>query len=204
MQQIKTYRWPVDSIPLAVLSVRVDDLAARMEMTVNSWKVEGLGDARGMGCVSSSGYVYLLEELQRSERLGLDVYVDATLLANLGADVIVSEMLAEFGLDRVALTWLANSETEAFAAQQVAKLRIGLQRNRLDRLEVSFQVLRLEYQAAAHVKLKARIFTVAATRHDVTPVWSHRAIEITASTATHTTPRKCQKPAQTETPQWYS
>jgi hypothetical protein len=74
-----------------------------------------------MGCISSSGYVYLLEELQCSEQPELAVYVDATLLASLGVDVIVSEMVAEFGLDRAVILSLANSETESFAAQQVAK-----------------------------------------------------------------------------------
>jgi hypothetical protein len=121
MQQLATYRWPVDPIPLTSLSVRVDDLASQLRMTVSTWEVEGLGDARGMGCISSSGYVYLLEELQHSEHLQLVVYVDATLLASLGVDVIVSEMLAEFGLDRAVILSLANSETESFAAQQVAR-----------------------------------------------------------------------------------
>lgn len=121
MQQLATYRWPVDPIPLTSLSVRVDDLAFQLRMTVSTWEVEGLGDARGMGCISLSGYVYLLEELQHSEHLQLVVYVDATLLASLGVDVIVSEMLAEFGLDRAVILSLANSETESFAAQQVAR-----------------------------------------------------------------------------------
>jgi hypothetical protein len=121
MQQLSTYRWPVDPIPLASLSVRVDDLASRLGVTVSTWEVEGLGGARGMGCISSSGYVYLLEELQCSEQPELAVYVDATLLASLGVDVIVSEMVAEFGLDRAVILSLANSETESFAAQQVAK-----------------------------------------------------------------------------------
>lgn len=121
MEQLTTYRWPVDPIPLAVLTVRVVDLAARLGMTVKSWEVEGLGDARGMGCISSSGFVYLLEELQHNRLPDLGVYVDVTLLAKLGAEALVSEMLDEFELDRGVVTWLANSETETFAAAQIAR-----------------------------------------------------------------------------------
>ena len=118
--------WPTDGVPLAGLTVRVDDLATRLGVPVVTWDVDGLGPARGFGFRLPSGRVYVLEELELAVRhqgaQGPTAYTDAADLGSIGAGPLVAELLAALGLSRSDLIGEAGPDEERAAAELVARM----------------------------------------------------------------------------------
>ena len=126
LEPLASHTWPTDRCALATLSVRVDELAARLGLPVFTWQEEGLGTARGVACRLPSGRVFLLEELEMSVRYqnakGPNVYVDATDLGNQRVEALLNEVLEGLQLSLSDVNWLA----EAAAQQSAAKLAAGV------------------------------------------------------------------------------
>jgi hypothetical protein len=123
LQTLLSYTWPTHVVWLAALTVRVDDLAARLRLAVQAWEVDGLGPARGFGGRLPSGHVVLLEELEFDVRHGRAagpvVYVDAFDLGAVGPDALVAELLAALSLSRSDLAGVAG-EAEQRSAIELA------------------------------------------------------------------------------------
>jgi hypothetical protein len=122
---VSSYTWPNDGIPFAGLGLRVDDLASRLGVGVQSWVVDGLGPARGLGFRSESGRVYLLQELEMAVRhhaaSGPEVHVDAAELASLGAEVLVKDVVDALRIARRDVVFVADESVQQNAAALVAR-----------------------------------------------------------------------------------
>ena len=114
-------------IEVAGLAIRVDDLADRLGLEIRTWNEDGLGPARGMVCRLPSGRLVALRELtyavEYHGQRGPDVIVAGDDLVALGADALVSEILAAFGLPRSAVDWVMDREGERSIAEMLAKWR---------------------------------------------------------------------------------
>ena len=49
MELLAAYTWPTGPVGLGSLTVRVDELAARLGVAIHAWEIDGLGPARGFG-----------------------------------------------------------------------------------------------------------------------------------------------------------
>ena len=133
---LASYTWPTAPVALGALSVRVDDLAARLGVAVHAWEVDGLGPARGFGGRMPSGAVILLEELELAVRhqgaRGPSVYVDASQLVAAGPKPLAEELLSALALcpeelagvvDEAARWRAAELSARATQAQAARRLR---------------------------------------------------------------------------------
>jgi hypothetical protein len=106
--------FPTKPVPLAALSVRVDELALRLGYRVQSWVEDGLGPARGFCCRLQSGRVFCLEELELAIKhqgaKGPVVWVDDTDMVAVGIEHLVEEVSTSLGLTRADLTGVAHPE----------------------------------------------------------------------------------------------
>jgi hypothetical protein len=137
LEILTSYTWPTDAYPIARLSVKVDDLAVRLGISVHAWNVDGLGPARGFGGRLPSGRGVLFEELEFAVRYhgaqGPTVYMDAAELGALGSDVLVSELLRVLNLtslDIAAAAGLAAQQAAANLATRVATAKAPTKSNR--------------------------------------------------------------------------
>jgi hypothetical protein len=125
LEVVTSYTWPTDGISIARLSVRVDDLAARLGIAIQTWDVDGLGSARGFGFRLPSGRVYLLAESDlpvRCQRVaGPSVNADAADVSAHGVVALVDDVVAGLGLSRSEVTEIADATIERYAAEFVAK-----------------------------------------------------------------------------------
>ncbi len=132
LEPLSSYTWLTDCCALATLSVRIDQLAARLGLPVFTWQEEGLGTARGVGCRLPSGRVFLLEELELAVRhqnaKGPNVYVDATDLGDQGVEPMLKEVLGGLQLSRSDVNWLAEADAQQSAAKLAAEVRAAKER----------------------------------------------------------------------------
>jgi hypothetical protein len=115
-EPLTSFTWPTGGVPLAGLTIRLDDLAARLGVPVVAWDEDGLGPARGFGGRLPSGRVCFLEELELAVRhqgvRGPTVYADASDLGALGAEPLVAEVLGVLGLSRSDLAGVVGPEAQ--------------------------------------------------------------------------------------------
>jgi hypothetical protein len=113
-------------VPLAALAIRVEALAARLDLPLRIWDEPGLGPACGFGCRLPSGRVCFLEELelaiQHQGARGPAVYVDAADLGSLGVEPMVAEVLGALGLSRSDLAGVAGIDAQQAAAELAARV----------------------------------------------------------------------------------
>jgi hypothetical protein len=125
LELVDSYTWPNDGIPFAVLNLRMDDLAKRLGLAVNTWHVDGLGPARGLGFRSASGRVYLLEELEMAVRYqgtpGPGVYVDAAELAKFSPEALLDDVVATLGIARQDVVHVVDKSVQQSATSLVAR-----------------------------------------------------------------------------------
>src|SRR5262249_36313683 len=121
LEVLTSYTWPTTPMGLATLHVRVDDLAGRLGVAVQTWTEDGLGPPRGLGGRLPSRRAILVEELEwqvRHHAAGwVNVYVDAAALGALGAEPLVAEVLDSLGLDRSSLATVADPTAQREAAE---------------------------------------------------------------------------------------
>jgi hypothetical protein len=126
LEVVTSYSWPNDGIPFAGLTVRVDDLAVRLELAIHKWDADGLGPASGFGFRTASGRVFLLEELELAVKYhrasGPSVYVDAADLAMLGTKVLVDDVVSALGVPQSSVMIFADAAAEQRAAELVARV----------------------------------------------------------------------------------
>src|SRR3954451_8657281 len=102
IEWLDSYTFPTSEWPLAILGVRVDEIAARHGARVHAWDDDGLGPARGLACRVTSGQVFVLVEHELSIRhhraQGPNVLVDAAALGDRGAEGLIGELKAALSL----------------------------------------------------------------------------------------------------------
>jgi len=126
-EEVTSHHWTAPW-PVAGITIRVDELAARLGFVVQTWAVDGLGPARGFGFRAASTRVSLLEELEHSiqyqgER-GPYVYADVVDVAKCGLEVLRDELITELGISQTDLTQLvdlADVDAQRDAAEFVRK-----------------------------------------------------------------------------------
>jgi hypothetical protein len=122
---VDAYTWPNDGFPFAGIGVRMDELASRLGVAVHTWRIDGLGPARGLGFRSTSGRLYLLQELEMAVRYrgatGPEVHVDAAELASVGVETLVNDVVAALGIARRDVVFVAGESVQQQAAALVAR-----------------------------------------------------------------------------------
>jgi hypothetical protein len=124
IEPLISYIWPTDAVPLAGLTVRLDDLAARFEVPIRTWEVDGLGAARGFTVRLPSGRVVGVMELEivtRHRAAGPVVLVDATDLAAHGPETVAADLIAGLDLVGADLTRSADVAARQMAVDLVTK-----------------------------------------------------------------------------------
>jgi hypothetical protein len=109
------YRWPSGlSMPIAVLTVRLDDIATRFGMELVSWFEGGLGPARGVAICLPSGRIVLIKELEQAiKHLGVPgphLLADGADIVSFGVSALVDEVISALGLSRSAVAWEASED----------------------------------------------------------------------------------------------
>jgi hypothetical protein len=125
VEYIATHHFPTAECGLASLSMRVDELAARLGFTVHSWRDDGLGPARGFACRLPSGLVFVMVEhllsIEHSYSRGPLILVDATDLSRLGVEHLLKEILQALNLSRTDVASVADRSSELEAEGLVAQ-----------------------------------------------------------------------------------
>ncbi|QJW93760.1 hypothetical protein [Frigoriglobus tundricola] len=126
LEPLTSFTWATHGVPLAALAVRVEALAAGLDLPLRMWDEPGLGPARGFGCRMPSGRACLLEELELAIRYqgarGPTVYVEAADLGALGVAPMVAEVLGALGLSRSDLAGVAGTDAQQGAAELVSRM----------------------------------------------------------------------------------
>jgi hypothetical protein len=121
------YRWPTLEVALAEFGVRVDELAARLNLHVHEWQIDGLGPARGFGGRLSSGRPFELYELQYPIQYGRAkgpaLFVDAADLEKQGVQALIAEILQELHASSSELVWVMDHASEQQAARLLQQFR---------------------------------------------------------------------------------
>jgi hypothetical protein len=110
-----TYRFPSGlSRPIAVLTVSLDDIAARFGMELVSWFEDGLGPARGVAIRLASGRIVVIKEFEHAikhfGRPGPELFVDGADIVSLGVSALVDEVVSALGLSQSAVAWKASED----------------------------------------------------------------------------------------------
>src|SRR5262245_18432267 len=126
LEPLTSFAWATDGVPLAALAVRLEALAARLDLPLRTWDEPGLGPARGLGCRLPSGRVCFLEELelaiQHQGARGPTVYVDAADLGSLGVESMLAEVLGALGLSRSDLAGVAGIGAQQAPGELAARM----------------------------------------------------------------------------------
>jgi hypothetical protein len=126
---LTTGKWRVDGRPLAVLRIRLDDLASRFNAPVQAWHEDGMGPARGFGGRLSSGRLFAIQELENDikhrNRNGPALYADAIDIAECGVNPLLDEILNALELTRDAVAWVVDAD-----AQESAAIMVGMAQSR--------------------------------------------------------------------------
>lgn len=127
LELLTSFAWATHGVPLAALAVRMEALAARLDVPLRIWDEPGLGRARGLGFRMISGRVCFLEELelaiQHQGARGPTAYVDAADLGSLGVEPMVAELLGVLGLSRTELAGVAGIDAQQAAADFAARMK---------------------------------------------------------------------------------
>jgi hypothetical protein len=117
LTQVFDHRWPTAEWPIARLTVRLEVLGARHELTLQGWVEDGLGAPTGCACRLPSGIVIALIErahaIAHLKARGPDLYADAADAHRCGIDGILAEALTALGLAESDVDWRGEPPTTA-------------------------------------------------------------------------------------------
>jgi hypothetical protein len=151
---MKDMRWQAYTLPtmemqVATMPVSLDDLAARCQLEIGSFDGDGLGPVRSIGFQTTAGHVYQISEwamwpIEQPKSL-LTVRIDATVLAELGAEPLVAELIEELGVSRSDFTQIADAAAQEAAAKIAAEIKAMILRSKLPKPqhdgEISFDLV---------------------------------------------------------------
>jgi hypothetical protein len=116
--QVYDYRFPHTDYPIMRFQVRISEIAKSLGFEVESWD-DQLGPTRGMLLRLPTGRVVAFLELQHLINhygdKGPYVHVDAALLAELGVEPLIDDVLTSLGLSDQLVDWRATGEQQQFA-----------------------------------------------------------------------------------------
>lgn len=120
--------------PLATLTCRVDDLAARLGLEVECWEEDGLGPARGFALGPSASPTLISEQVFQvaADPLRATVItIDGGEAAAIGHPTMLDRALAMLGLDRDMVSWVPDDIAgwALSAAEILAYARLRRDRN---------------------------------------------------------------------------
>jgi hypothetical protein len=134
IEALSEYRFPLDSMVLCSLRVRLDVIATRFDLPIYEWEEDGLGRARGLGCRLPSGLVFVLRELEHAVRhlgaAGPGVDVDVGVVATRGVASLVDEITNALQLSSAEVDWVEVAEAEEWAKQHAEFARQYLEARR--------------------------------------------------------------------------
>jgi hypothetical protein len=110
---------PTLEMRFALLRGSLDELAQRYHLEID-FCGDGPGPIREMGFQTTSGHVYQLSEWELRAQDQLGVSTDATVLAKLGAEPLLADLIAELGVSRCDFCQVADAAVQADAAKKVA------------------------------------------------------------------------------------
>lgn len=112
-------RFETSPLHLCELSVRVTDIAAALELPLQRWEEDGLGEAVGFAIQLPHGEAVLVQELTHAVQalgaVGPTVQVDARVLAREDLDALLGRVLDALGVPLSAVTWKQSEDGLAFA-----------------------------------------------------------------------------------------
>jgi hypothetical protein len=117
--QMFDYKFPSgEGVEVLRLAINLDELAARLGITLEDWEEDGFGPARGAFVRLPSHTVILVRELQYLRRGdgGVDIIVDAGSLADRGLD-LPSEICKSLQVLAPMILWKASEETLKLAKE---------------------------------------------------------------------------------------
>jgi hypothetical protein len=119
--QVFEHRFPSGlDLPIAVLSIRLDDIATRLGMEPVSWEEPGLGPTRGVCIRLPSGRIVLILEHAYAIKYGApgaQLVADGDDVVSLGVSALVDEILLALGLSDNAVAWKGGEDTRQSAAR---------------------------------------------------------------------------------------
>lgn len=111
--------------PIAVATVRLDALAARHGLLIETWMEDGLGEAHGVRIRTPSGRVFLLYEMMPIVAQGrLELIMTGSIrdVATFGPAALASEIFEALELEGGLCAWQAPDEIQAIAARMVRQV----------------------------------------------------------------------------------
>jgi hypothetical protein len=112
------YRFPHADYAIMGFRVRISEIAKPLGFEVESWADE-LGPTQAMRLRLATGRVVVFLELQHSithhGEKGPYVHVDAAVIAELGVEPLIDEVLTSLGLSDQLVDWRATSEQQQYA-----------------------------------------------------------------------------------------
>ena len=121
--QVFQHVWPTDEWAFALLTVRLETIAAGIGLAIQSWREDGLGQQTGCAFRLPSGVIVHLVQAQplisSGRHRGPAVYADAGDVLPLGVEKLLAEVLSALALSRSDVEWQSQAPTEP----EVARLR---------------------------------------------------------------------------------
>jgi hypothetical protein len=119
------YRWPSGlSLPIAVLTVSLDEIATRFDLELVSWFEDGLGPARGVAIRLPSGRIVLIKELEHAIKHfgdpGPHLLTDGADIVGFGVSALVDEVISALRLSESAVAWRASEDIRQTPELQAA------------------------------------------------------------------------------------
>jgi hypothetical protein len=122
IERIFDYRFPNAAWPVAVLGVRLGEIAKRLSVEVESWSEDGLGKVNALVLFPSSRVVVLHEYEHLVQGSGLkgggpEVSFDVADVVEFGIKSLVDEVLEVLGLTYDFVVWIGPEAARDRAAE---------------------------------------------------------------------------------------
>ena len=116
--QVYDYRFPHADYPIMRFQVRIAEIAKSLGFEFESWS-DQLGPARSVSLRLPTGRVVVFLELQHAihhyGEMGPYVHVDAAVIAEIGVEPLIDEVLTSLDLSDQLVDWRATSEQQQYA-----------------------------------------------------------------------------------------